>query len=71
MFAKLMRDHYKPKPQPKPFPATVRREKEPLDGVLRREQEQVELRGSAIVRTTWRVSCRPHRPFACLSQCCM
>ena len=36
------------------FRAVARREKEPLDGVLRREQEQVELRGSAIVKTTWR-----------------
>ena len=32
---------------------TWRREKEPLDGVLRREQEVLELRGSAIVKTTW------------------
>jgi len=29
--------------------------------VLRREQEQVELRGSAIVRTTWRVLADLHR----------
>ena len=29
------------------------REKEPLDGVMRREQEELELRGSAIVKTTW------------------
>ena len=29
------------------------REKEPLDGVLRREQQEIELRGSAIVKTNW------------------
>ena len=50
-----------PDPDPDPDQCGYGREKELMDGVLRREQEQVELRGSAIVKTTWCVLL--HRPL--------